>query len=153
MGRPLLYNLDELSGSLYDTLADNPAGMTKKELVVALGVPAHVVSHTIRHLRLALAGGESIAVPYRKDGRTRRYFLTTDAHDLRERDQIQLRAQISRNQTEVAHWTTAVANADGRTVAGRLARIQLRGYARLLEDQTELYEAEYGPLDSRAQAS
>lgn len=138
--RHRLYDFDALATSLFDALADHPEGFTIHEIGVLLEIPRQTANTVIRTLRLTLGQGDSITVPYKIDGRQRRYFLASQVEALRERSEIRQATYASNMDTEIAMWTAVKAQTNGRTIEGRKARLYLKYWTRLREDINELAE-------------
>lgn len=138
--RQRLYDFDALATQLFDALADHPDGFTIHEISALLEIPRQTANMVIRTLRLTLGQGDSITVPYRVDGRQRRYFLASQVEALVERNNIRQTTYASNMETEIAMWQAVKAQTNGRTVEGRKARLYLKYWTRLSEDINELAE-------------
>lgn len=134
------YDLDDLAGHLFDLLSNNPDGLSVGKIAARLGIPPHAAVAVIRHLRLTLAVGDSINVPWRTEGKARIYFLAGQQVDGQVWQVARMRARLSNFDVDLAWWRSMVAGSDETTPAGRLARRILRHFEGVAADVREIQE-------------
>lgn len=111
MTRRKLYDIEALSGELYDMLAGAPIacehgirGYEAKEITDKLGVPRQITSKVIRAQRLLFGDDDEINIPYHVCGRRRIYQLSGSIEASQRWNTIRMRDERSRTEVSIAFW-------------------------------------------------
>ena len=121
---------------LFDYAVNNPDGFVIDELM-AYGWSHHQTNQAIRDLRLFFAGtGDTVNLPCDPQGRGARwlYRLVGDLQSVQGWTTNRVRDAEARVRTMQAMMQSIVAATDGRSTAGRKARVMERAFLRLIED-------------------
>lgn len=137
MGRPPLYDWPQLATDLFDLLAAQPDGMDIHEIQYHLGLTRQHAYRVIRILRGVLGAGDSINVPFKKDGNRAVYFLSGTVDEIQPWHRYRLSDTLSRLETMEDVWRSVVNGTDGRTTDGKVARHIVKFVSRLREDVQE----------------
>jgi|SRR5882757_902302 len=100
----------------------------------------------IRQLRLRLGtfNGDpnddlhGYTVPIKKINNKSVYFLTANREQGSEWQGIRADTVLSRLEVDLAHWQSMVSSTDGRTTNGKIARLYVKHFSRLIEDVQEI---------------
>lgn len=139
---------------LFDALVASPGGLTIHDIGDVLGLNVtnpvgrgrSTAFAVIRSLRLKLGALNSdgddrlhgYSIPIRRDGMSQLYVLSANRSQSTEWQGVRADTALSRMEVDLAHWRSLVANTDGRTVDGRIARVMLRHFTRLQEDLQDI---------------
>lgn len=134
---------DDRMSELFDYMVLSPQGATVEDMAAHLQCSVHAARDSIRDLRIFLGDDDQVNLTCNPDGANQRwlYRLVTKLDDHREWVANRVIDTESRIETMHAMLSSAVRATDGRSVAGKRARVMCKQLGRLLEDLRELDDA------------
>jgi predicted ArsR family transcriptional regulator len=141
MGRPAVYDWEQLQDDTFDLLDERPQGATLIEIADRLGVPEHVARQTINKLREFFAedGQSDVSVITKNNGRERLYALTDATANSETEEWMHVNQKYVRTRLNTVHNVFAALErkAQSENDQDKIRRLR-KTLDRLIEDLDDL---------------